>query len=84
LNNRSQFDHSQSKEKTLKYSKSVENFQMLPTHSQPPRKQLIKNDEDDIWANKTEIQERNHLKLEAVVEHLREEVETYKRKIAHL
>jgi tRNA A22 N-methylase len=42
LNNQSKIEAQHSKEKTLKYSKSLENFQMLQNTPQPHQKQLPK------------------------------------------
>ena len=63
LSNQSNMDASNSKEKTLKYSKSLENFEMIPNYTQVPRKQIAKNIDEELWADRTEIQCRNQLKL---------------------
>ena len=84
LNSPSRIENESSKEKTLKYSKSVENFQMLPTEPQPQKKVLVKNEEEDFWANRTQIQTKNQPRLEETVDFLREEVQTYKNRITML
>ena len=75
---------SNSREKTLKYSKSLENFQMLQNKGQPPPKPLLKTSDEELWADRTEIQGRSQVKLEQLVEQLREEVELYRKKVSHL
>lgn len=84
LNSPSRIENESSKEKTLKYSKSVENFQMLPTELEQQQKVLVKNEEEDFWANRTQIQAKNQPRLEETVDFLREEVQTYKKRITLL